>query len=147
MGEGGIIGSTRSPAWWVLLAFILFILRASSGWLKRKKADWPKHSMHPVREEDHPGAVSNVLHSGVTSTIRCKIQQRWWNIGSWDWWATWIIYRFIVMLIVFRMSDLIINIHLTGTIRLRMKLIYNNTIDFYLTPNYFQYPMDVWNNI
>lgn len=26
---------------------MLFIRKASSGWLKRKKADWPKHSMQP----------------------------------------------------------------------------------------------------
>lgn len=26
----------------------LFMYRASSGWLNRKNADWPKHSMHPA---------------------------------------------------------------------------------------------------
>lgn len=39
---------------------MLFILRASAGWLKRKKADWPKHSMHPARGEDHVGINTTI---------------------------------------------------------------------------------------
>lgn len=45
-------GALVVPIPWLPPGSILFILRASSGWLKRKKADWPKHSMHPARREE-----------------------------------------------------------------------------------------------
>lgn len=43
---------------------MLFIRRASSGWLKRKKADWPKHNMHPARRENHVGKQLSHPHGG-----------------------------------------------------------------------------------
>lgn len=38
---------------------MLFILNASSGWLKRKKDDWPKHSIQPAHKLNQTSYFEN----------------------------------------------------------------------------------------